>query len=54
MDDVRLGKSDGDVAVGMGGAVVFQGDRGAVELEVCVVGEDFAREFRPAARGRKL
>ena len=32
MQDVRLAKGDGDVAIGMRGSVTFQADVGAVEL----------------------
>ena len=42
MHDVRLGEGDGDVAVGMGGAVILQADRRAIELEAVLAREHLA------------
>jgi hypothetical protein len=53
MEDVGFGKGDGDIAVGMGRAVIFERDRRTVELQLALVGDDFARNCT-ARRGQEI
>ncbi|MGY4450944.1 hypothetical protein ACVWZR_005604 [Bradyrhizobium sp. i1.3.1] len=50
MNDVGFCKSDGDVAIGMRGPVIFQVDRASIEPELVVAGKDFTGDSARAER----
>src|SRR6478609_5782818 len=50
MNDVGFCEGDGDIAVGVRGPVIFQADRGSVELKLAAVGKDFAGDSARAER----